>query len=337
MHTDGYGKMKATLSGKDETGLNGETVIQANGLVKAFGDVRAVDGVDLEVRRGEIFGLLGPNGAGKTTLISMLTTILTPDTGSASVCGYDIRTEAEQVRRVASLVPQDLALYGGLTAKENLDFFASLYGLRGETKRRRIEEALDVAGLREWAGRRVSTFSGGMKRRLNLAVGLLNRPQVLFLDEPTVGVDPQSRRHIFECVRRLVAKYGMTVVYTTHYMEEAETLCDRVAIYDKGRILDLDRTDALLARHGGRRIEVRPAHEEDVERLGDVLKDTFGAEAVTFAENRWVVRADDPLDSPERAIAAVKRSGVAVESFAVREADLETVFLRLTGKSLRDE
>ena len=125
MHTDGYGKMKATLSGKDETGLNGETVIQANGLVKAFGDVRAVDGVDLEVRRGEIFGLLGPNGAGKTTLISMLTTILTPDAGSASVCGYDIRTEAEQVRRVASLVPQDLALYGGLTAKENLDFFAS--------------------------------------------------------------------------------------------------------------------------------------------------------------------------------------------------------------------
>ncbi len=227
-------------------------IIRANGLTKSYGTFQVVNGVNLDVRTGEVFGLLGPNGAGKTTLISLLTGILTPDTGVAKICGHDLITESRQVKSKISLVPQELALYQELSAIDNLQFFAELHRLSGAEMKRRIEEALEIVQLKDLAKKKVITYSGGMKRRLNLAIGLLNHPWLLFLDEPTVGVDPQSRNHIFESIRYLVKYMNLTVFYTTHYMEEAQTLCHRVAIYDHGQIIALGTPDELIRSAGSR-------------------------------------------------------------------------------------
>jgi ABC-2 type transport system ATP-binding protein len=225
-------------------------MIEINGLVKRYGQRAAVDGVSFSVREGEIFGLLGPNGAGKTTTLSILSTLLEPDAGQVSIGSFDLAREAARIKPLIGYVPQELALFPTLSAWDNLAFFGRIYRLSGPVLKERINAVLDLVGLRDRAGDAVKTFSGGMQRRLNIAVGLIHQPRILFLDEPTVGVDPQSRIFIFEHVESLKAE-GMTVLYTTHYMEEAERLCDRVAIMDRGQVLALDTTKNLIRLLGG--------------------------------------------------------------------------------------
>jgi ABC-2 type transport system ATP-binding protein len=232
--------------------VTSKTALCAENLTKRYrgASPAAVDGLTLEIREGEIFGLLGPNGAGKTTAISMLSTILKPDRGAISICGIDTRRRPREVRRRIGLVPQDIALYPELTARENLSFFARLHGLRGGQLSDGILQALSVAGLTTKADQKVSTYSGGMKRRLNLAAGIVHSPRFLFLDEPTVGIDAQSRGQILDKLRE-IKQSGTTMLYTTHYMEEAETLCDRVAIMDRGKLLVSGTPGELLASHPG--------------------------------------------------------------------------------------
>src|SRR3989337_3851811 len=253
------------------------TIVEANKLVKQYpgSPEPGWRGASCTIQQGEIFGFLGPNGAGKTTSISMLSCLLKPTDGSATVAGFDIIRQSAEVKRRIGLVPQDLALYPTLSARDNLLFFGRIYSLKGSALRQRVDDALQMVGLSDRAGDAVETFSGGMKRRVNIAAGLLHRPEVLFLDEPTVGVDPQSRNFIFENVESL-NQDGLTVLYTTHYMEEAQRLCDRVAIIDQGQIIALDTPKALIDSLGGGIIHlgVPPEMPESliaqVERLPEV-------------------------------------------------------------------
>jgi ABC-2 type transport system ATP-binding protein len=283
----------------------------------------AVDGVSHEIPAGRIFGLLGPNGAGKSTTIGMLSGLLLPDAGRVEIAGGDPAL-AENRRRLG-VAPQALAIYPELTAEENLRFFGELYGLSGSRLRERVAWALDLAGLTERRRERVDKYSGGMQRRLNLASALVHEPEVVFLDEPTVGVDPQSRNAIFEQIEALRAS-AKTVLYTTHYMEEAQRLCDFVAIVDHGKILAQGTVDELIAAHGGKsvlRVELveRPGGDADPTGLGGDLDGTS-------------LRID--TDRPHEAIARVFASGVRVERLQLEPADLESVFLNLTGRRLRD-
>jgi ABC-2 type transport system ATP-binding protein len=230
------------------------SLLEVRSLGKDYGTRAAVAAIDLDVAAGEIVGLLGPNGAGKTTTISMISGVVTPSRGTARVDGHDVRAEARAARAALGVAPQDLAIYEPLTATENLRFFGGLYGLGGALLAERIDWALGVAGLTDRAREPAEKFSGGMKRRLNLAAGLLHKPRLLILDEPTVGVDPQSRNHIFETIRAL-RDGGMTILYTSHYMEEVEALCDRVAIMDAGKVIAQGAVAELRERHGGANLE----------------------------------------------------------------------------------
>ena len=296
-------------------------MIRVNQLKKHYGDVTAVDGVSFSLADGETFGLLGPNGAGKTTTISMMVGLLSPDSGDVQLDNGE-RPRQATARRAIGVAPQTLALYDELTARQNLSFFARLYGLAGRRLAERVDWALEFAELQDRQRHRVSTFSGGMKRRLNMAVALVHDPQVLFLDEPTVGVDPQSRNHIFERIDRL-KQDGRTIVYTTHYMEEAQRMCDRVAIMDGGKILDLGTVDELIQRHGGLsvvRAQLRYPPDDSA-----LLPAPLEGLSLRFDSDR-----------PFEVIAELSTSGVALETLAVTRPDLETVFLTLTGRSLRD-
>jgi len=296
-------------------------MIQVRELRKSYGATIAVDGVSFDVGRGETFGLLGPNGAGKTTTINMLVGALAPDGGTILVNGAAKPTEAA-ARLAIGMAPQTLSLYEDLSAVENLTFFARLYRLSGARLKERVGWALALAGLVDRGKDRVKTFSGGMKRRLNLAVALVHDPQVLFLDEPTVGVDPQSRNHIFSRVEELKA-LGRTIIYTTHYMEEAQRLCDRVAIMDQGKILDLDGVDSLINRHGGRSV----VKAELVRPLTDATQLPAPLDGLSLR-----FESERPLEE----IARLSSGGVAFHTLEVARPDLETVFLTLTGRSLRD-
>src|SRR5512147_3138459 len=227
-------------------------IVEANHLVKQYpgSDQPAVRDVSFAIQRGEIFGFLGPNGAGKTTTISMLACLLKPSGGSATLAGFDLARQAHDIKRRIGLVPQDLALYPTLSASDNLLFYGRIYGLKGTLLKQRVEDALKMVGLYDRRHEAIEKYSGGMKRRVNIAAGLLHQPEILFLDEPTVGVDPQSRNFIFDNVEEL-NRHGVTVLYTTHYMEEAERLCNRVAIIDQGKIVALDTPRALQATLGG--------------------------------------------------------------------------------------
>ena len=290
-------------------------------LRKSYGSITAVDGLSFTVARGETFGLLGPNGAGKTTTISMIVGALRPDSGRVVVDGETDPTRPA-IRRRIGVAPQALALYQDLTAEENLEFFGSLYGLSGVRLKERVAWALDFSGLGDRRGDRVSAYSGGMQRRLNLVCGLLHDPPVILLDEPTVGVDPQSRNAIFESIERL-KRDGRTILYTTHYMEEAERLCDRVAIVDHGRILALDTVEALLRAHGG-----APTVEIEFPSRPSSLDGGSG----TWDGSRWRVQTDRPVEALQRAMG----SGQAFSHVSIERATLEDVFLHLTGRLLRD-
>ncbi|MFO0856739.1 MAG: ABC transporter ATP-binding protein [Phycisphaerales bacterium] len=285
-------------------------MLTLTGLKKSFGSAKAVDGLSLEVRRGEVFGLLGPNGAGKSTTIGMAVGLIAPDEGSIQIEGAGSPLEAK-ARRSLGVAPQALALYEELTGEENLRFFGGLYGLSGSELSARVTSVLDVVGLTPRRGDRVKTYSGGMKRRVNLAAALIHDPPLLLLDEPTAGVDPQSRNNLLEAVRSL-ASAGKTIIYTTHYMEEASKLCDRVAIMDFGKVIALGTVPELIAKHGGK----------------SVVKVDRGV----GQEER--IETDAPVREIERVMAS---GGRGVTNVRIEQPDLEAVFLSLTGRTLRDE
>ena len=303
-------------------------MIKADNLSKRFGDTVAVDDVSFEVTKGETFGLLGPNGAGKTTTINILCGLIRPDQGSVSLDGKTDPT-LPSVRLSLGVVPQTLALYEELSAQENLRFFGRIYGLRGRKLKERISSCLEIAGLSQRSKERVSKYSGGMKRRLNMVSSLLHDPPLLLLDEPTVGVDPQSRNLIFENIEAM-RKQGRTIIYTTHYMEEAQRLCDRIAILDHGKILDMDTVENLIIKHGG------PSHieAEFEEKLSDSdkLKSFIEDKDVQFEDTKVRFKTNQPMES----LAKLNRSGLRFQSLKVQTANLEDVFLNLTGRRLRD-
>ena len=309
-------------------------MLEAVGLVKRFGDLEAVRGIDLHIDQGETYGLLGPNGAGKTTSISMVAGLLEADGGSVVVDGQPMTTTATSAKAVIGLVPQDLAIYPDLTARENLVFFGRLYGMHGADLAARTAEVLEVIGLTERADDRATEFSGGMKRRLNIGIGLLHHPKLLILDEPTVGVDPQSRNAILESVEHLAAE-GMAVLYTTHYMEEAERLCDRVAIVDEGEI-KAEGTRRELVQMVGQLDRLRIGAVGNVERAATELRDLAAVREVSMGESGIELLTEDGGALLAEVISAIGRSGASVTSVEIQEPDLEAVFLHLTGKALRD-
>ncbi|HEX8580895.1 MAG TPA: ABC transporter ATP-binding protein [Acidimicrobiales bacterium] len=312
-----------------------DTVLACSDLGKRYGDRVAVDGVGFEVAEGETYGLLGPNGAGKTTTISMVCGLLQPDAGRVEVAGRPLTPRSTTAKAALGLVPQDIALYGDLTARENLRFFGRLQGLRGARLDERVDDALGVVGLADRADDRVESYSGGMKRRANIAAGLLHRPKLLVLDEPTVGVDPQSRNAILESIERLGGE-GLSVVYTTHYMEEAERLCDRIGILDDGRLVAEGTRRELVRRLGqGDRLTVSVAG--DVEAFAAACRALPGVQAVAVVPGGQVeLRVDDTSRALAPVVEAAERAGVEVGGIDVAEPDLEAVFLHLTGKALRD-
>jgi len=333
-------------------------ILEVDGLKKKYGDFEAVKGISFSVEEGEVFGLLGPNGAGKTQTISMLTGVIPPTSGTARIGGYDIHHGLEEVKKINGLVPQDLALYPTLSARANLNFFGRIYGLRGRVLRERVEDVLRIVALTERADEAVEKYSGGMKRRVNIAAGLLHQPRLLFLDEPTVGVDPQSRNHIFESVMRLNRERGMSIVYTSHYMEEVELLCDRVAIIDQGEIIALDTIKNLIAMLGGGVIYVGLPQVQDgllaeLEALPAVSEATLmprpappplaegeepeGKEREEVGAGEVVkIVAKHSQEAIVNVLSHLNDRDMTLTSLEILEPNLESVFLHLTGKKLRE-
>jgi ABC-2 type transport system ATP-binding protein len=313
-------------------------MLEVQELIKQYPgtDEPAVKGISFGVRRGELFSLLGPNGAGKTTIIGMLSCLLTPTAGDALIDGHSVRSDPTQVKRTIGIVPQDIALYPTLTARENLRFWGWMYGLGGKDLARRIEAILETVGLRDRGNDRVESYSGGMKRRINIAAGLLHEPKLVFLDEPTVGIDPQSRRNILDMVKTLNEE-GMTVLYTTHYMEEAQELSQRIGIIDHGKLIALGTLEELTRLIGRQdEIELKIASEHAGPELAEALGKVRGVRSA-HSENHTVrLTADDANASLPDVISVANARGVKVIGVDVREPNLEAVFLHLTGRALRD-
>ncbi|MBE9515746.1 MAG: ABC transporter ATP-binding protein [Proteobacteria bacterium] len=297
-------------------------------------DQPAVNAVSLAVEAGQFFGLLGPNGAGKTTLLSMISGLRRPDSGQILLNGNDVAHNSAEIKRTIGLVPQDLALYQNLTGRENLMFFGSMQGLQGSELQKQVEACLEVGRLQDYAHRRVADYSGGLKRRLNLAIGLLHEPALLILDEPTVGIDPQSRNFIFESLRHL-NESGMTIIYTTHYMEEVEQLCREVAIMDQGHIIARGSLDELLTRQKGQTIHIRLAKEADEQTIA-LLQQLPDIDSVTANQKQLSINSTQALNRVDQTIAILKQQGAEVLSLSVGSMNLEQVFLQLTGTRLRD-
>ncbi len=308
--------------------------IEVLDLQKSFGENKAVQGVRFEVKQGEIFSLLGPNGAGKTTTISMLSCLLRPNDGDARVMGHSIRSDQMGVKSVLGVVPQEIALYEDLTARENLSFWGKMYGLRGSKLKLRVDEVLDIIGLRDRAKERVSKYSGGMKRRVNIGVALLHKPKVIYMDEPTVGIDPQSRRNILDSVVALKNE-GMTVLYTTHYMEEAQELSDHIGIMDHGKLIACG-TGEELVKLVGQQTRIDLTLNGDGANVMTLWRDIEGVSRVSAEEGLvTVLVTDSNLVLPHLFEAAAKLS-IRITSVDIREPNLEAVFLHLTGRALRD-
>ncbi|MBK7452414.1 MAG: ATP-binding cassette domain-containing protein [Anaerolineales bacterium] len=311
-------------------------MLEVQNLVKNYGDFQAVKGVSFNIEEGEIFSLLGPNGAGKTTTISMLSTLYTPTSGDAVIGGHSVTKDPMAVRGVIGVVPQDLALYEDLTARENLIFWGQMYNLSGKALHARVDEVLEQIGLTDKAKDRVKTYSGGMKRRVNIGVGLLHKPRLLFMDEPTVGIDPQSRRAILDTVKDL-NKQGMTLLYTTHYMEEAEELSNRVGIIDHGELIAIGSQKELTQQVGQSETLILHINENDDPQalipsfrgITDVLEaNVIGTEISIITPS-----AKDVLAS---VVSKANERGIKIRSIDIREPNLEAVFLHLTGRALRD-
>lgn len=309
-------------------------IVEVKNLSKKYNSNLAVDNISFDVKEGEIFGLLGPNGAGKSTTISMLACLLEPTSGDAFIDGKSVRKDPMGVKKVIGLIPQDIALYPTLSAKENLHFWGKMYGLSGSLIKKRSNEILEIVGLSERAKDRIDTYSGGMKRRINIAAGLIHRPKLIMLDEPTVGIDPQTRINILETVVNL-NKMGMTIIYTSHYMEEVEMLCNRIAIMDEGKIIAMGTKDELRLLVGGKdtiRIDATDIHPRTSESL-DMIDDV---DKIKIIENQIEILSDYGRRVLSSVISKLNELDVKINSVKVQEPDLESVFIHLTGKSLRE-
>jgi ABC-2 type transport system ATP-binding protein len=311
-----------------------ELAIRVVDLKRYFEEIKAVDGVSFTVEKGEIFSLLGPNGAGKSTTISMLSCLLQPDGGDAWVMGHSINKDPQAVKAEIGVVPQDIALYEDLSARENLTFWGKMYGLRGAPLKKRIDEVLELVGLAERQKERVSKYSGGMKRRVNIGIALLHQPPVIIMDEPTVGIDPQSRRHILDGVLDL-NRNGATILYTTHYMEEAQELSDHIAIMDRGKLIASGSHRELVEIVGEQdRIDLVLNSEP-----GTVLDDWRRIEGITqvsTSDSAACLLVDDSNLVLPRVFEAANAANLRINSVEIQEPNLETVFLHLTGRELRD-
>lgn len=311
-------------------------ILQASHLIKRYGDFTAVDDISFDIQEGEIFSLLGPNGAGKTTTISMLSTLYTPTGGDAEIGGFSVAKSPMAVRCLIGVVPQELALYDDLSARENLNFWGNMYGLSGKALQTRVDEVLEQIGMTDKANQRVKTYSGGMKRRVNIGVGLLHKPRLLFMDEPTVGIDPQSRRAILDSVKDL-NKGGMTVLYTTHYMEEAQELSDRVGIIDHGKLIAIG-TQSELTRQVGEMdtLRLHVGENDPVEVLVHALQGMPGIKKADQTDHTIDVITPCSEEVLAPVITKANEIGVKIRSVDIQEPDLESVFLHLTGRALRD-
>ncbi|MCX8044193.1 MAG: ATP-binding cassette domain-containing protein [Desulfobacterota bacterium] len=303
-------------------------------LTKHYAAVTAVNKVSLRVMPGEVFGLLGPNGAGKTTFIKMLATLTTPSSGDAVVCGHRITQDRDAVRRCIGMVFQDPALDDRLTGRENLDFHARMYGMKRDDRMKRLTDVLELVGLAEKADVLVKQYSGGMKRRLEIARGLMHFPKVLFLDEPTLGLDPQTRYHIWEYIRQLNAREAVTVILTTHYMEEADALCSRIGIIDYGTVITVDTPAVLKNSIGHDIVTIEATHAE---LLRAALEKEPWIQSVTVSDSTIVAQVREAEQKVARAVFCAQEVGAQVRSITVRKPSLEDVFLHYTGKRLRDD
>ncbi|MFP4975332.1 ABC transporter ATP-binding protein [Paenibacillus sp. CN-4] len=303
-------------------------------VVKRYDGRLTVDHVNMEIQEGEIFGLLGPNGAGKSTTISMICGLIKMDQGDIRIDGLPVATKALEVKKKIGLVPQDLALYEEMTAEENVAFFARLYGLRGKLLKERVAEALEFTGLADKAKDKPSTFSGGMKRRLNIACAIMHKPKLIIMDEPTVGIDPQSRNHILESVKEL-NRQGSTVIYTSHYMEEVEAICDRVAIMDKGHIIACG-TEQELRERVAREEKIIVKATGMVPALIQELKNHPRISRVEASEDTLELYMPSAQTELQDILFIISKHGGVIGSLHIEEPDLETLFLSLTGRTLRD-
>jgi ABC-2 type transport system ATP-binding protein len=309
-----------------------EPLLSIRNLAKQYGQHQALRGVSFDVHAGELFGLLGPNGAGKTTLLSIVSCLLEPSSGEALILGKKASTSNRDLRRAIGIVPQELAIYGELTARENLNFFGSLYSVTGSELQKRVDHTLDAIGLKDRANDRAEHFSGGMKRRLNLGAALIHQPRLVLLDEPTTGVDPQSRNHIFEEVRRLAAE-GVGIVYTSHYIEEVQSLCSRVGIIDHGQLIACDTLPVLLAQMGG---VIRFRVPDDAPSLREPLRQIPGV-SLNGHDGPFVeMECRDVKSALMKVIALLNERQIELVSLETTEPNLERVFLHLTGRALRD-
>jgi len=309
-------------------------LLRAVDLYKSFGNIKAVDGISFQVEKGEVFGLLGPNGAGKSTTISMISTLIAPTAGEIVFEDSNVVREPKVIRQRLGVVPQDIALYPTLTGYENLAFWGSMYGLKGAELKRRIGEVSEIIGLNGRLKDRVDKYSGGMKRRINIGAALLHRPELLIMDEPTVGIDPQSRNHILDTVLEL-NRQGMTIIYTSHYMEEVEYLCSRICIMDQGRIIASGTKEELVGLIKDQTRVFLKLDKTDDEILG-LLRSIKGVSGAELVQDEIAVSGENVDMLLADIIAKVTERGRRISSIGVRKPDLETVFLHLTGKALRD-
>lgn len=308
--------------------------IEVRNLKKSLGNLYAVDDASFQASAGEILSLLGPNGAGKSTTISMLSGLLEPTDGDASIMGHSVTKESEAAKASLGVVPQDIALYPDLSARENLVFWGKMYGLRGAALKSRVDEVLDIIGLADRQKDHVAKFSGGMKRRVNIGAALLHKPAVIIMDEPTVGIDPQSRRHILDNVKEL-NRQGMTVLYTTHYMEEAAELSHHIAIMDDGKIIAYGTHNELIKMVGEQtRIDI--TLNVEAEKILDAWRVTEGVARIDSLDGKVTALVDDSNRVLPRLFDAASKAGIRITSVDIQEPNLETVFLHLTGRALRD-
>jgi ABC-2 type transport system ATP-binding protein len=311
-------------------------ILKVQDLVKKYGDLTAVAGISFDVEEGEIFSLLGPNGAGKTTTISILSTLFSPTSGEAFISGHSVTEEPMAVKEVIGVVPQEIALYDNLSAMENFKFWGQMYGLSGKTLSNRIDEVLEQIGLKDRAKERIKTYSGGMKRRVNIGVGLLHKPRLLFMDEPTVGIDPQSRRAILDSVKDL-NQSGITILYTTHYMEEAQELSDRVGIIDHGKLIALGTQKELTAQVGEMdTLILHLGENEDPVHLAEVLSALPGVLQANPTDHEVAIVTASAEELLAPVVSRSNELGIKIHSVDMREPNLEAVFLHLTGRALRD-
>ncbi|MCM3735778.1 ABC transporter ATP-binding protein [Bacillus cytotoxicus] len=310
------------------------SIVTVKKLEKNYHEKKAVDGINFVVNKGEILGLLGPNGAGKSTTINILSTVLSADNGEITILGHDLRKDVKPIKQGIGIVPQDLAIYEEISAEKNVRFFASLYKVKGKQLESMVKEALELVGLYDKKDDKPKTFSGGMKRRLNIACAIAHQPQLIIMDEPTVGIDPQSRNHILESIKTLKER-GATVIYSTHYMEEVEAICDRIIIMNEGKIIAEGTKEEL-----NQKVSDEITYYfciKNLNRLSEQrLYEMNGITKVKVFENILEITAENSNDNLNKIISLMLASGCEIESMSSKEASLETTFLELTGRSLRD-